>query len=109
MSNEEIFESIDVITLFDRGGLQPLKFRWNGRVYKIAEVQSIWSLPRNQHRTFHFAVRSDGPEYFEIIFDSQNFAWQLARVSVAESWPEAGRDEAGRRTSLAQYPNEERT
>ncbi len=85
MPSEEIFDTIDVITLFDRGGLQPLRFRWNGRVYKIAEVQSIWSLPNNQHRTYHFSVRGQGPEYFEIVFDPENFHWQLARACFCES------------------------
>jgi hypothetical protein len=30
-------------------------------------------------------VRGQGSEYFEIIFDPENFHWQLARVSFGNS------------------------
>jgi len=85
MPSQEIHDTIEVITLFDHGGLQPLRFRWNGRVYKISEVNSIWSLPQNQYRTYHFSVRSQGADCFEIVFDPESFHWQLARVSFGNS------------------------
>lgn len=85
MSCEDIFEPIDVITLFENGGVQPLRFRWNGRVYKIAQVHNVWSLRQQQYRTYHFSVQGQGPEYFEIVFDPENFEWQLARVAFEAS------------------------
>lgn len=82
MIYEEVFEPIDVITVFHNGALQPLRFKWKDAVYKVAKVQSQWTVPKGQGRAYHFAVSTGSPDSFEIIFDADDLQWQLARVAM---------------------------
>ena len=82
MRFEDIFEPIEVITYFRDGQLQPLRFRWNGRVYKINHVHGQWQEHQGHGRQIHYSVSSDGPDNFEILFDSGDFTWQLARIGM---------------------------
>lgn len=85
MKIEEISELIEVIALFRQGHLAPLKFRWRERVYRVASVNGSWKRNEGRGRFYHFAVKSDGPDIFELSFhdDSQN--WRLERISLTGS------------------------
>jgi len=80
MSYEEIHDPIEVITFFERGRLHPLRFKWKGKVYKVARVNSFWSVQEGLTRQYHFSVTSSTPDCYELIFDTADFNWQLARV-----------------------------
>jgi hypothetical protein len=82
MIYEDIFEEIDVITLFKEGKIKPLRFKWNGRIYKITTVHGYWASPRGYNKQYHFSLITDSSDYFEIIFDTSNFEWQIARVCL---------------------------
>ncbi|RMG68059.1 MAG: hypothetical protein D6715_03325 [Calditrichaeota bacterium] len=82
MQYEELFEPIEVITYFREGKLIPLKFRWNGRVYPVRKIHGQWKENQGLARQYHFSVSSDGPDCFELIFDTGDFSWQLARVCL---------------------------
>ncbi|MCA9744161.1 hypothetical protein KC734_21670 [candidate division KSB1 bacterium] len=82
MVYEEVFEPIDVITVFQNGKLQPLRFKWKDSVYRISKVQSHWMVPQAQGRAYHFAVTTGSPDSFEIIFSDSDLKWQLARVAM---------------------------
>lgn len=82
MIYEEVFEPIEVITVFRNGVLQPLRFKWKDSVYKISKIHSRWSVPQGQNRTYHFAVSSGSPDSFEIVFNAEDLNWQLARVAM---------------------------
>ncbi len=79
---EDLFESIDVITYFRNGKLIPLKFRWNGRIYKVKQVNGSWKENQGYGRQYHFSVQADGSDCFELLFDTSDFSWQLARVCL---------------------------
>lgn len=80
MAYEEIFEPVEVITFFQNGRLHPLRFKWKGKVYKITRVNNVWSIQNGLNRQHHFSVTAGSPECFELIFDTKDFNWQLARV-----------------------------
>lgn len=82
MVYEEVFEQIDVITVFQNGALQPLRFKWKDSVYRISKIQSRWTVPQAQGRAYHFAVSTGSPDSFEIIFNAADLKWQLARVAM---------------------------
>lgn len=82
MVYEEIFESIEVISLFKEGKLQPLRFKWNGRTYKINRVNGHWVSHLGQGKQYHFSLIADSTDYFEITFDTSSFDWQIARVCM---------------------------
>lgn len=80
MAYEEIHEPIEVITFFEEGKLHPLRFKWKGQVYKITRVNSHWSVQEGLSRQYHFSVTANSPDCFELVFDTVDFNWQLARV-----------------------------
>ncbi len=82
MLYEEIFEPIEVISLFRHGKLQPLKFKWNERVYKVSKVNGNWVSEEGANRFYHFSVSSEGPDFFELVFDMRNMTWELSRVCL---------------------------
>ncbi|MFQ5706916.1 MAG: hypothetical protein ACE5HO_05665 [bacterium] len=82
MAYEEIFEPIEVITFFEQGKLHPLRFKWKGTVYKITRVNGSWSVQEGLSQQYHFSVTAHGPDCFELIFDTGDFNWQLARVCL---------------------------
>ena len=82
MTHEEIFEPIEVITYFDRGTVRPLRFRWKGTVYKISRIYSHWIVSRGRGREHHFSVSADSPDHFELVFNTDDLNWQLARVAM---------------------------
>lgn len=80
MPYEDIFESIEAITHFQNGKLVPLRFRWNGRVYRIKRVHSSWKEKIGSERQIHYSVLADSNDCFELLFDTGDFSWQIARV-----------------------------
>jgi hypothetical protein len=82
MIYEDIFEPIEVISLFKDGKIKPLRFKWNGRVYKINRLNGHWISPQGYTKQYHFSLMADTYDYFEIMFDTSNFEWQIARVCL---------------------------
>ena len=41
MVYEDIFEQIEVISLFNEGKIRPLRFKWNGRIYKVNKINGL--------------------------------------------------------------------
>lgn len=82
MVYEDVFEPVEVITLFQHGKIQPLRFRWNERAYKISKINGGWVSDEGINRYYHFSVMSDGPDCFELTFDSRNMSWELSRVCM---------------------------
>ena len=82
MIYEEIFEPIEVISFFKNGKIRPLRFKWNGRVYKVEKVNGQWVSHQGYAKQYHFSVLADSSDHFELLFDSSNFDWQIARVCL---------------------------
>ncbi len=82
MTFEDIFEPIEVISYFKDGKLRPLRFKWNGRVYKIKQLNGHWISHRGYNKQHHYSIISDSSDYFELQFDSSDFDWQVARVCL---------------------------
>lgn len=80
MAYEELFEPIEVITHFQGGKIMPLRFLWNGRAYPVKKINARWAEKLGSAQHIHFSVSSGGPDCFELIFDTGDFSWQLARV-----------------------------
>jgi hypothetical protein len=80
MPHQEIFEPIQVISFFENGRLHPLRFKWKSVVYKIIDVNSSWSQKEGAAHQHHFFVTTDSPNSFELVFDTDNFNWQVAQV-----------------------------
>ncbi|GAB4190833.1 MAG: hypothetical protein Kow00108_26200 [Calditrichia bacterium] len=82
MHFEDLFEPIEVLSHFKDGKLIPLRFKWNGRSYKIVRINGQWRTHQGYAQQYHFSVSSETPDCFELIFDTGDFTWQLARVCM---------------------------
>ncbi|KAA3610047.1 MAG: hypothetical protein D8M58_07590 [Calditrichaeota bacterium] len=82
MKFEDIFEDIEVITHFKDGKLRPLRFKWNGRVYKVKQWNGNWVNHQGYTKQYHFSLRADSSDYVELLFDDSNLQWQIARVCL---------------------------
>ena len=82
MRYEDIGDFIEVIAIFRNGNMQPLKFRWNGRVYKIERVNGKWVSDEGKTRFHHYSVMTDGPDVYEITYNPDRFAWEIDRVCM---------------------------
>jgi len=82
MRFEDIGEPIEVIALFRAGKMTPVKFRWNGRVYRIERVNGGWKSDQGRERISHFSVMSEGPDVYEISCSLENLTWKIDRVCL---------------------------
>lgn len=82
MVYEEIYEPVEVITLFRDGKMRPVKFRWNGQVYKISNINGDWVNDEGSNRHYFYSVMAGGPDCFELSFDLRNLSWELTRVCL---------------------------
>ena len=77
---ESLSDPVDVITAFVEGGIQPLRFRWQGRVVRVRKVTGQWSRREGQTVLRYFAVESAGGESYELCYDPRGPRWILARA-----------------------------
>jgi len=80
MAYEEIDDPIAVIAFFEAGKLHPLRFKWRDEVYKIKRINNFWCVNQKGARHHHFSAMSNTTDCFEIVFNSTDFNWKLARV-----------------------------
>ena len=82
--NEPMFESlqdsVDVLTAFVGGRLDPLRFRWKGKVYRVSKITGRWTRREGQTVLRYFSVEARGPESFELYYDPRGPKWVLSRA-----------------------------
>ena len=77
---ESLRDPVDVLTAFVAGRLQPLRFRWQGRVIRVRRVSGEWTRREGQALLRHYAVESAGAETYELCFDPRMPGWTLTRA-----------------------------
>ncbi|MBZ0263506.1 hypothetical protein K8I28_02455 [bacterium] len=82
MTYENIGDRVDLIALFEKGKLEPLKFRWRDRVYRVQRVNGEWVSDEGQTRFYHYSVMTSGPDVYELMYNSSTRVWTLARVCL---------------------------
>ncbi len=82
MKVEEIGEPIRVLAVFSGGGVEPIRFRWAGRTYRVEAVNGRWVDRHGEGYSLYFSVQA-GEETFTIHFSSVQVQWWLDQVAVA--------------------------
>ena len=82
MRIEDIRESIEVIALFRKGELLPLRFRWKGRVYRVNRINGGWRTDEGTARFHHFAVMTGGTDVYELSYNESTHDWKIEKVSL---------------------------
>lgn len=81
MAQERGGKPVDVLTFFQNGKIDPIKFRWNGKVYPVTRINKQWTETQGVRQLYHFIVESIGPDNYELSFDSNKFTWQIVQVA----------------------------
>ena len=78
----DINEPIAVLTRFSKGQIDPLRFKWNKRVYDIDRVSGKWEEREGQYKLYYFAVVTREEDYYEIIYNTRTMSWVLSRTDM---------------------------
>lgn len=77
---ERIDEPVDIIATFKGGKLAPRAFLWHGRRYNVKEITSMWTDLEGQFRRYFYAVTTDAPNLYELIFRTKDLHWVLTKI-----------------------------
>jgi hypothetical protein len=85
---ESAQDAIEVLSVFTASGMEPLRFRWRGSVFRVVKLTGRWQRREGSALMHHFAVECQNGESFELCFDPRSSRWSLNRA-----WrnPEEGR------------------
>ncbi len=82
MRIEQIGEPIRVLAAFSGGRAKPLRFRWNGREYRIDRINAEWTDRQCTGCRLHYSVQV-GEESYNLHFASSDLQWWLDQVALA--------------------------
>jgi hypothetical protein len=77
---ESLNDPVDVLTVFVEGRMEPLRFRWKGRVVRVARITGRWTRREGQARIQCFAVENSAADSYELCYDPRGQRWLLSRV-----------------------------
>ena len=64
--DQEINQPIEVMVVFQKGRMVPLRFRWNARVIKIAKVTGWWKTNEGELRIRHYVVIAQDSQFGQL-------------------------------------------
>ena len=82
---ESLSDPVDVLTAFVDGRMQPLRFRWKGRVVRVRRVSGQWVRREGSALLRYFSVEAGAAETYELCYDPRGPSWVLSRA-----WTGAG-------------------
>jgi len=80
--DQEINQPVEVMVVFEKGRMIPVRFRWNGRVIKIAKLTGWWRTNEGKFRIKHFAVIDQNSQFFQLTYKERTAEWFLSKVWV---------------------------
>jgi hypothetical protein len=80
--DQEINQPIEVMAVFEKGRMLPVRFRWNGRVVKIVHVTARWRTNEGRFRKKHYSVMNQNSEFFQLTYKERTSEWFLNKIWV---------------------------
>ena len=83
---ERINERISVVAVFGDTykDVRPFKIKWHGREHLITKVGYVHKYKEGK-TLFHAFSATDGVNFFELLFNSDELSWLIGRVSDNEA------------------------
>lgn len=79
----KVLEQVEVIAYFHNLEIDILKFKWNGKVYKVDQVTNKWKIPDGLGFITHFIVLSKDNELVcELSFSHTDLKWELIQYDT---------------------------
>ena len=76
-------EAIDVISVFRKGAVKPLKFRYAGRTHVISKVLYRWITREGSYPVHHFSVETGDGDHFELSLNTYTMDWAICTVDLS--------------------------
>jgi hypothetical protein len=80
---ETLNDPVDVLTAFTDGSMDPLRFRWRGRVIRVSKVTGRWTRREGQVLLRFFSVEGTKDDTYELCYDPRGPRWLLSRAWIA--------------------------
>ena len=80
--DQEINQPVEVMVVFEKGRMIPVRFRWNGRVIKIVRVTGRWRSNEGKFRIRHFAVIDENSQFCQLSYKERTSEWFLDKIWV---------------------------
>jgi hypothetical protein len=80
---ESLNDPVDVLTAYVDGKVEPLRFRWKGRVVRVRRVTGRWSRREGQTVLRYYAVEGEAEATYELCYDPRGSRWQISRAWTA--------------------------
>jgi hypothetical protein len=77
---ETLSDPVDVLTAFVAGRIQPLRFRWQGRVIRVRHVTGEWTRREGQTLLRYYSVDGASGDSYELCYDPRGPKWTLCRA-----------------------------
>jgi hypothetical protein len=77
---ESLNDPVDVLTVFTDGRVEPLRFRWKGKVIRVRRITGRWSRREGQSLLRYFSVEGPGADTYELCYDPRGPRWILSRA-----------------------------
>jgi len=81
MRNVTIQEPIRVLAAFGGGRVEPLRFKWQHRTYRVDRINAHWLQRDTDSPTWHFSVQVDDQTYY-LHLRTHDLQWQLDQLQV---------------------------
>lgn len=81
---ESLSDPVDVLTAYVQGEVQPLRFRWRGRVVRVRRVTGRWARRQGPTVLRYYAVEGQGDATYELCYDPRESRWTLSRAWTDE-------------------------
>lgn len=80
--DQEINQPIEVVVIFQRGRMVPVRFRWNGRMIKIAKITGWWRTNQGEFRIRHYTVIDENSQFCQLSYKERTAEWFLNKIWV---------------------------
>jgi hypothetical protein len=78
--DQDINQPIDVIVVFRKGQMVPVRFRWGGRVVKIARVTGWWKTEEGTFKVKHFSIVDRDSQFCQLSYKERTAEWFLEKI-----------------------------
>lgn len=75
-------EGIDVISIFRKKTIRPVKFKYAGRTHRITKLLYTWVTREGSYPVHHFSVLTQDGNRFELSLSTYTMAWALESAEV---------------------------
>lgn len=78
----ECDDPIDVITVFKKDKIKPVRFKTSHQEYNIKEITYRWTSHEGKFIRYHFSVVTDTDDNYEIYLHTKDMRWTLSKISL---------------------------